>query len=381
MRSLQAASVSHGRVASPLGDAPEVAGRRPSWKQGTSEFCPNDTRGAPAPAMTASPAVTAPQNTDSSYMDKPALRRRIRCARQALSHDYRLDAMRAIARHASRLLKRGKRVGAYLAAGSELDLEILMSVALWRGAEVYLPQIRGAAAGCGSAAWARRTAGICIRATGSPNTTARRCAPNGWTCCSCRCWPSTTRATVWGRAAVLRYHAGFSSARAPVWQTLAGGRGLRLPTRRARAARALGHPARLSIDRIRLAPAAFEPRMPLAIVFLAVLPVLALLGRLEWVAVWLYLALSLLCFALYWRDKRAAQRGGRTPEARLLWLGLVRLARRRSRADCSVTRPSSSRSACCSGAARPRTWPCWAAGCICERCEQARHQRQSWRPP
>ncbi|KMN35322.1 5-formyltetrahydrofolate cyclo-ligase [Chromobacterium sp. LK1] len=74
-------------------------------------------------------------------MDKPALRRRIRCARQALSHDYRLDAMRAIARHASRLLKRGKRVGAYLAAGSELDLEILMSVALWRGAEVYLPQI------------------------------------------------------------------------------------------------------------------------------------------------------------------------------------------------------------------------------------------------
>ncbi|MCD5360662.1 5-formyltetrahydrofolate cyclo-ligase [Chromobacterium aquaticum] len=74
-------------------------------------------------------------------MDKPALRRRIRCARQALSRDYRLDAMRAIARHASRLLKRGKRVGAYLAAGSELDLEVLMSAALWRGAEVYLPQI------------------------------------------------------------------------------------------------------------------------------------------------------------------------------------------------------------------------------------------------
>ncbi|WP_374422496.1 5-formyltetrahydrofolate cyclo-ligase [Chromobacterium sp.] len=69
------------------------------------------------------------------------MRRRIRRARQALSRGYRLDAMRAIARHASRLLKRGKRVGAYLAAGSELDLEILMSVALWRGAEVYLPQI------------------------------------------------------------------------------------------------------------------------------------------------------------------------------------------------------------------------------------------------
>ena len=64
--------------------------------------------------------------------------------------------------------------------------------------------------------------------------------------------------------------------------------------------------------------------MPLAIAFLAVLPVLALLGRLEWAAVWLYLALSLLCFALYWRDKRSAQRGGaRTPEARLLWLGVL----------------------------------------------------------
>ncbi|OQS34403.1 DUF1294 domain-containing protein [Chromobacterium haemolyticum] len=64
--------------------------------------------------------------------------------------------------------------------------------------------------------------------------------------------------------------------------------------------------------------------MPLAVVFLAVLPALALLGRLEWAVTWLYLSLSLLCFVLYWRDKRAAERGGpRTPEARLLWLGVL----------------------------------------------------------
>ncbi|MBN3004064.1 5-formyltetrahydrofolate cyclo-ligase [Chromobacterium alkanivorans] len=86
--------------------------------------------------------MTAPfLASDPNALDKPALRRRIRRARQALSPRYRLQAMQAIARHASRLLKRGKRVGAYLAAGSELDLEILMSAALWRGAEVYLPQI------------------------------------------------------------------------------------------------------------------------------------------------------------------------------------------------------------------------------------------------
>lgn len=64
--------------------------------------------------------------------------------------------------------------------------------------------------------------------------------------------------------------------------------------------------------------------MPLTVVFLAVLPALALLGRLEWAVVWLYLSLSLLCFVSYWRDKRAAERGGpRTPEARLLWLGVL----------------------------------------------------------
>ena len=238
---------------------------RPKWLAGgppgnrvQANFARTTLAGLP-PAMTASPAVTAPQNIASPHMDKPALRRRIRRARQALSRGYRLDAMRAIARHASRLLKRGKRVGAYLAAGSELDLEILMSVALWRGAEVYLPQIPRR----GRRLWFSRLGAADrwylhpryrIAEYDGPALRAERLDvlfvpllaidDDGYRM---------------GRAAVLRHHAGFSSARAPVRQTLAGGRGLRLPTRRARAARALGHPARLSIDRIRLAPVALSP--------------------------------------------------------------------------------------------------------------------------
>ncbi|TDR80518.1 5-formyltetrahydrofolate cyclo-ligase [Paludibacterium purpuratum] len=42
---------------------------------------------------------------------------------------------------AARFVRRGKRIGGYLAAGSELDIESLMSSALRRGAEIYLPVI------------------------------------------------------------------------------------------------------------------------------------------------------------------------------------------------------------------------------------------------
>ncbi|UTH76183.1 5-formyltetrahydrofolate cyclo-ligase [Chromobacterium sp. IIBBL 290-4] len=77
----------------------------------------------------------------SPIQDKAALRRQLRRARMALPPAYRAAAAHAIARHASRLLKRGKRVGGYLAAGSELDLAEILNAALWRGADVYLPQI------------------------------------------------------------------------------------------------------------------------------------------------------------------------------------------------------------------------------------------------
>ncbi|WP_233164403.1 5-formyltetrahydrofolate cyclo-ligase [Chromobacterium sp. ASV23] len=79
--------------------------------------------------------------TAMTSIDKQALRRRIRRARMALSPAYRAASARAIARHASRLLKRGKRVGGYLASGSELDLSELLNAALWRNGQVYLPQI------------------------------------------------------------------------------------------------------------------------------------------------------------------------------------------------------------------------------------------------
>ncbi|WP_261174457.1 5-formyltetrahydrofolate cyclo-ligase [Chromobacterium amazonense] len=79
--------------------------------------------------------------TAMTFIDKQALRRRIRRARMALPPAYRAAAARAIARHASRLLQRGKRIGGYLAAGSELDLSELLNAALWRNGQVYLPQI------------------------------------------------------------------------------------------------------------------------------------------------------------------------------------------------------------------------------------------------
>ncbi|WP_159874573.1 5-formyltetrahydrofolate cyclo-ligase [Aquitalea denitrificans] len=78
---------------------------------------------------------------DTAFTDKIALRKAIRRQRMALTPTYRAQAMRAVARHASRLLQRGRRIGGYLAAGSELDVEILLSTALLRGASVWLPQI------------------------------------------------------------------------------------------------------------------------------------------------------------------------------------------------------------------------------------------------
>ncbi|MBA4707435.1 5-formyltetrahydrofolate cyclo-ligase [Aquitalea aquatica] len=79
--------------------------------------------------------------SSSAATDKVTLRKNIRRQRMALSPAYRAEAMRAVARHAGRLLRRGKRIGGYLAAGSELDIEILLSTALQRGASVWLPQI------------------------------------------------------------------------------------------------------------------------------------------------------------------------------------------------------------------------------------------------
>ncbi|CUA82033.1 MULTISPECIES: 5-formyltetrahydrofolate cyclo-ligase [Gulbenkiania] len=73
--------------------------------------------------------------------DKASLRRTLRRRRMALTAAERRRAALAVARHARRFIGRGRRLGAYLACGSELDLEPLMSEALFRGARLFLPVI------------------------------------------------------------------------------------------------------------------------------------------------------------------------------------------------------------------------------------------------
>jgi 5-formyltetrahydrofolate cyclo-ligase len=77
----------------------------------------------------------------SALPDKTALRRVIRRARKAMAPAERRCAEARIAALAARFVRRGKRIGGYLAAGSELDISALLSRALDRGASVYLPVI------------------------------------------------------------------------------------------------------------------------------------------------------------------------------------------------------------------------------------------------
>jgi 5-formyltetrahydrofolate cyclo-ligase len=74
-------------------------------------------------------------------MDKAALRRELRKKRAALSLSVRQLAELKCARRAMRLLRRGQRVGMYLAAGSELSLQPLIAAALRRRIAVYLPVV------------------------------------------------------------------------------------------------------------------------------------------------------------------------------------------------------------------------------------------------
>jgi 5-formyltetrahydrofolate cyclo-ligase len=76
-----------------------------------------------------------------SVDDKRALRRQVRRARLAMSHEVRRRAERRVAALAARFLRHGKRIGGYLASGSELDIEALLSRALYRGAQVFLPVV------------------------------------------------------------------------------------------------------------------------------------------------------------------------------------------------------------------------------------------------
>jgi len=73
--------------------------------------------------------------------EKLALRRVVRRARVALPRRERQRAEQRVACFAARFLKRGKRIGGYLASGSELNIELLLSKALQRGAHIFLPVI------------------------------------------------------------------------------------------------------------------------------------------------------------------------------------------------------------------------------------------------
>ena len=102
---------------------PKLLAGDPPWKQGTSEFGPIDSRGGlPLPPMTSSAAA-----------DKARLRREIRQARKAIPAAQRHHAEKAISYHARRFFRHGRRIGAYVATGSELGLDALMARALAHG--------------------------------------------------------------------------------------------------------------------------------------------------------------------------------------------------------------------------------------------------------
>ncbi|WP_240674203.1 5-formyltetrahydrofolate cyclo-ligase [Crenobacter cavernae] len=73
--------------------------------------------------------------------DKSVLRRTLRRTRASLPPAYRDAVAARLPRLARALIGRGKRLGAYVASGSELDLTPLMNAALWRGARVFVPSI------------------------------------------------------------------------------------------------------------------------------------------------------------------------------------------------------------------------------------------------
>ncbi|MDO4878193.1 MAG: 5-formyltetrahydrofolate cyclo-ligase [Neisseria sp.] len=72
---------------------------------------------------------------------KKQLRRRFRQARAALSAAQRHRAEKTVVRRLKPLVKRGRKIAAYWALGSELRPDGLFRTAWRRGAEIYLPHI------------------------------------------------------------------------------------------------------------------------------------------------------------------------------------------------------------------------------------------------
>ncbi|UOP04860.1 5-formyltetrahydrofolate cyclo-ligase [Conchiformibius kuhniae] len=78
---------------------------------------------------------------EQTVSDKAVLRRQLRRARAALAPAQRRRAERLANNALKPLIKRGKRIGVYWAAGSELRLDAFVRTAQQRGARLYLPYI------------------------------------------------------------------------------------------------------------------------------------------------------------------------------------------------------------------------------------------------
>lgn len=76
-----------------------------------------------------------------SANDKAILRRRLRCARQALSLIQRRCAERKILNFLKKFIKRKHNIAIYWAMGSEVNIRSIANIAHQRGANVYLPYI------------------------------------------------------------------------------------------------------------------------------------------------------------------------------------------------------------------------------------------------
>lgn len=79
--------------------------------------------------------------TPTLASDKASLRRAIRAARKAVPPARRRQAEQAISRHARCFFRPGRRIGAYIATGSELALDALIGRALGHGCRVALPAL------------------------------------------------------------------------------------------------------------------------------------------------------------------------------------------------------------------------------------------------
>ncbi len=79
------------------------------------------------------------------YMEKAALRRQLRARRQSIGASSRRAASRAVVRLAlrHRLLAKGRRIGIYMPAKSEIDVRPLLERALAMQARCFLPVVPG----------------------------------------------------------------------------------------------------------------------------------------------------------------------------------------------------------------------------------------------